>query len=133
MKNGWMLLVALTVAGTAACHHDPEPAHAAAHQEMKGPLGDFHKVLAPIWHSDKGLARDAKACDHSKQMLDLANAAVGTAHDPAAKSAAQDLSGAVSALASACNGGSKHDVDAKFVAVHTAFHKATEGGGAHHH
>lgn len=123
MKHASLLLLTLALFGTAGCHHDDKVEH-AEHAALKGPLADFHKVLAPIWHMDKGPERLNKACDHAHKMQELANASVNA--PGINKGAAQDLSGAVSALSGACTG-NRGDVEVRLLAVHNAFHKVAEG------
>jgi hypothetical protein len=121
MKTAPLLVLALALTGVVGCHHDAPAGEPVA---LKGPLADFHKVLAPVWHMDKGPERVAKACEHAHRMQELANASV---KEPGVnKGAAEDLSGAVAALSSACSG-SRGDVEGKLAGVHQAFHKVAEG------
>jgi hypothetical protein len=107
--------------------------------EMKGPLGDLHAVLAPVWH-DKSPERLTKACDQAKVMRDK-SAAVEAAPAPegvdaaAFTATAKEMTAAADALIAACAADGRPDVEAKFSTFHDAFHKAVEksGGGHHEH
>lgn len=119
MKTASLVVLSLALAGIAGCHNDDK---VVEHAALKGPVADFHAVFGPIWHMEKGPARVAKACDHAHKMQELANAAVGA--PGVNKGAAQDLSGAVSALSGACSG-NRGDVDVRLNALHNAFHKVS--------
>jgi hypothetical protein len=163
MRHGWFLFFAVAL-GAAGCggeqHHAEGPEHHAkgehgakgehdakgehhgdGHHEhdLKGPIGDLHGVLAPIWH-DKGPDRLTKACDQAKVMREK-SAAVEAAPAPAGAdaaalgAAAEEMTAAGDALIAACAASGRPDVEAKFSAFHDAFHKAMEksGGGHHEH
>lgn len=124
-------------------HHHGEGGdhHGDKHHEheTKGPLGELHGVLAPIWH-DKGPDRLTKACDQAKAMRDK-SAAVESAPAPEGADAAawtaagKELTASADALIAACAANGRPDVEAKFSTFHDAFHKAVEksGGGPHKH
>lgn len=142
MKHMLVLFLALAAGGASACaEHDAlhDAAHGSGehHPEAKGPAGDFHSVLAPIWHSEKGPARTAKACDATKTMRERA-AAVETGAPPAGvkpeeyKANAKGLSASVDALVVACAADGRPDVDAKLSELHDAFHKVADHGHAGH-
>jgi hypothetical protein len=128
--------LALIACGGEQHAHDEHGHH---HEEMKGPLGELHAVLAPIWHGEKGPGRVAKACEQAKTMRDRSAAAQAAPPPPKApaekyKAAAQELTAAGDALVAACAASGQPEAEAKFVAFHDAFHKAAElGGGEHHH
>jgi hypothetical protein len=132
MRHGIALLFTLALGGAAACAGEHHHAERGEHHEVQGPTGDFHAVLAPVWHSDKGPARDAKACDQAKTMAERAAAVEGANGSDAYKAAARALSAAVAALSTACAAPARTDVDAKLSAVHDAFHHVAEQGGGHH-
>lgn len=130
------ILALVLVAACGGEHHHAESGE--HHAEMKGPVGDFHSVLAPIWHSAKGPERLAKACDAGKTMADRA-AAVESAPPPAGattdgfKAAAKSLSASVAAFNTACAAPGRPDAEAKLSALHDAFHAVMEQSGGHHH
>lgn len=117
-------------------HHEGDAHH---EHETKGPLGELHAVLAPVWH-DKGPDRLTKACDQAQAMRDK-SAAVEAAPAPsgadaaAYSTAAKEMTAAADALIAACAADGRPDVEAKFSTFHDAFHKAVEkaGGGPHEH
>ncbi|MFO0565647.1 MAG: hypothetical protein U0263_08295 [Polyangiaceae bacterium] len=39
---------------TGGGHPEPEVAGHGGHAELTGPLKDFHEVLKPLWHAEKG-------------------------------------------------------------------------------
>lgn len=119
-------------------HHHGEHGKDGHHEhEMKGPIGDLHSVLAPIWH-DKSPERLTKACDQAKTMRDK-SAVVETAPAPegadaaAVTASAKEMTAAADALMAACAANGRPDVEAKFSAFHDAFHKTMEKAGAGHH
>lgn len=127
-------------------HHGPEGEHhhgehGGHHEdENKGPLGDVHAVLAPIWHSPEGPERVAKACEQAQTMRDK-SAGVEAAPAPdgadaaAYQAAAKDMTAAADALVAACAADGRPDVAAKLSAFHDAFHKTVEqvSGKPHEH
>jgi hypothetical protein len=155
MKYPLMFLFALALGGTVACggteheahhggeqgeHHEHgEHGEHEEHHEAHGPAGEFHDVLAPIWHSDTGAARTEKACEATKTMRARAAAVVAAPPPEGAKAddykaAAKGLSDAVDALSAACGAPDRPEVDAQLSAVHDAFHKVAEmEHGGHEH
>lgn len=129
--------VTLTLPLLAACGGEQAHAEHGHHAEMKGPVGELHSVLAPIWHSAKGPERLAKACDQAKTLSDR-TAAVDAAPPPAGasadgyKAAAKALSASAAAFSAACAAPGRPDAEAKFSAFHDAFHKVMEASGGHH-
>lgn len=114
--------------GEAGGHHEAE---------MKGPVGDLHAVLAPVWH-DKSADRLTKACDQAKAMSERATAVEAAAPPAGAnadayKAAAKELTASAGALGTACAATGRAEVDAKLSAFHDAFHKVAEAvsGKAH--
>src|SRR5262249_18386068 len=110
--------------------------------KVGGAPGEFHAVLSPIWHSDKGPGRVAKACDAAKTMRERASA-VETAAPPAGakpdeySANAKALTASGDALAAACAADGRPDVEAKLSLLHDAYHKIAEqargeGHGEHH-
>jgi hypothetical protein len=136
MNARFAFFCVVSLLGAAGCAG--EQGHAEDAHHFKGPLGDFHNVLAPIWHSDPGAGRVAKACDGAKLLNDRAAGVDGAAPPVGAdvnayKTAARQLSMAVSALSTACGASGRPEVEAKLSAVHDAFHKVAEASGAHEH
>jgi len=130
------LLCVVSLLGAAGCAG--EQGHAEDAHHFTGPLGDFHAVLAPVWHSDPGPGRVAKACDQARMLNDRAAGVDGAAPPASAdanayKTAARQLSMAVSALSGACGASGRPEVEAKLTAVHDAFHKVAEVSGEHEH
>jgi len=154
MKYGFAVVLALTLGGTVACggeqheaHHGGEPAEhgkhhggePADHHGPKGPVGDFHAVLAPIWHADKSPERTAKMCSEAATLrerataVEAAPAPAGVSAD-AAKAHAKQLTASVDALLAACAADGRPEVEAKFSLLHDAYHKvAGQAEGEHHH
>jgi hypothetical protein len=148
MKRRLGFLFAIALGGAVACGGEQHEAHHAGeqgehehgeHEHAHGPLGEFHEVLAPIWHSDKGPERTDRACDAAKTMRERA-AAVASAPPPEGAKAddyaasAKALTDAVDALSAACGASGRPDVDARLSAVHDAFHKiAEQAHGEHAH
>ena len=91
-------------------HHDEKGEH---HDEGKLPpaLKEFHDVLAPVWHMEKGPERVTKTCAESGKLRDKAAA---TKDEP--------LLAAATALVSECDKPGRPEFDAKFTAVHERFH-----------
>lgn len=119
-----------------AVHGSGEGSH--DHAKKAGPAGEFHAVLAPIWHADKGPDRTAKACDASKTMRERAGAIETSAPPEGAKAEdytanAKALTVSVDALTAACAADGRPDVDAKLSQVHDAYHKVAEMAHGGHH
>ena len=74
-------------------------------------MHDFHEVLAPLWHSDKGPERVAKTCAQAQTLKDKA-----TATNDA------ELVAATTALDAECKKDGRPDFEARFAAVHESFH-----------
>ncbi len=97
--------------------HEHGHEHEGGHDKLAGPLKDFHDVLAPLWHADKGPEREKKTC-----------AAVASFEERAAATKDEPMVVSVGALKVECAKaeGARADFDAKFAAVHEAFHHAME-------
>jgi hypothetical protein len=101
------------------------------HGKMSGPVHEFHEVLAPLWHADKGPERSAKTCAQALAMNDKAAAIVSAAPpehaDPAAwKDRASALSMATKALVAECEKEGRPEFEARFSDVHDRFHSLAE-------
>lgn len=97
--------------------HEEHAEHPGEHHEehpLSPALQGFHDVLAPVWHSDPGATRLAKACDSSTAMVDK----VAAVNDP-------ELITAVSEMAKACVS-DKSQVEFKLGRVHERFHQLME-------
>ena len=107
-------------------HHDHEHGEGGHKHKHKfeGGMKDFHDVLAPPYHMDKGPARDEKACGNVAGMkTSAATIATQPKGDPAAhKTKADTLAQSVTALEAACAVAGRADVSAKLETVHDGFH-----------
>lgn len=108
-------------------HHEHGGHHGDGHHhppDLKGAMKGFHDVLAPVYHMDKGPARNDKACGAAAQMKEGAGkVAAEPAGDPAIWKAKSDaLAQNVDALDKACKADGKPEVAAKLELVHDAFH-----------
>lgn len=91
--------------------------HGHGHEEHKGPeklsppLKEFHAVLAPLWHLDKGPGRAEKTCAETKPLQEKADATQDA-----------ELAAAVKALSEECAKEGRPEFDARLTAVHERFH-----------
>ncbi len=76
---------------------------------------DFHHVMAPLWHMDKGIERTKLSCEATQKMLILTKDITNS----------QKLAKAVSKMQNACIS-KKTDIQKEFKSVHDAFHKISE-------
>jgi hypothetical protein len=111
--NRWSLVLLLVACGGAPkeaehANHEQKGEH---HEAMSPALHEFHEVLAPVWHSDPGAPRVAKACDSSNAMVDK----VAATQDP-------ELISAVSAMAKTCMSSDRAQVEDQLTKVHERFH-----------
>ena len=112
--------------------HADKHEHAEKHGEGEkhhkkladGPVKDFHDVMAPVFHMEKGAARVEKTCAAVPAMKERAAALVSAA-TPEGKDHAAALSTSVGELETAC-GGDKATVEAKLETAHDAFHKVMD-------
>jgi hypothetical protein len=88
----------------AKMHHDD-------HAEASPAVHDFHEVLAPLWHSDKGPERVAKTCAQAATLKEKATATKDA-----------ELVAATDALAAECAKDGRPEFEARFAAVHESFH-----------
>jgi ABC-type Zn2+ transport system substrate-binding protein/surface adhesin len=105
-------------------HHAGEGDHKHGHPELQGAVKDLHGVLAPVYHMEKGAARNDAACAKVSAYKEK-SAAVVTEAKPEAKPKAEELSKTAADLEAAC-GGDKATVEAKFEVFHDAFHKVMD-------
>ncbi|MFO0740072.1 MAG: hypothetical protein U0270_29505 [Labilithrix sp.] len=101
-----------------AAHHGGGHHEGGGHEDhgkMKPELHAFHETLAPIWHTNPGNDRVAKACGGQGDLTAKA-AAVGDA----------ELTASVEAVKTACGTPDKKDVESKLSTVHDRFHKLAE-------
>lgn len=131
-------LACLVTLASAACgaptppaaphdEHDEHGEHEGGHAKLAGAAHDFHETLAPLWHAPKGPEREAKTCDASATFETRAANVLREASE-GGRAAAQGLVAAVGDLKSECAkaAGARADFEAKFAAVHEAFHKVAE-------
>jgi hypothetical protein len=110
-------------------HHGEGHEHGKGHHkhEMKGAVKDFHDVLSPIYHAEKGPGRADKACGALGSFKEKATAVVSEAgEDAGKKSKAEALAKSVEDLDKECAKG-KADVEGSLESLHTAFHAVMEG------
>lgn len=100
--------------------------HAHEH-DFKGPVDEFHELMAPLWHAPAGEARTADTCAAVGDMIAKAEA-IGAAEVPEAASDAEGwrtngeaLVAAAKALDATCKD-APEGFDAGFEALHEAFH-----------
>jgi hypothetical protein len=133
-------LLALTVTGCASTtsaepahdghhhehgdHEERGHGHGQHHRKLSAGMEAFHDVLAPVYHMDKGAARDDKTCAAVPSMKDAAaKVAAEPSGDASSWKARSDaLTASVTALETACGAPGKGEVGVKLEAVHDAFH-----------
>lgn len=126
--------------GTTAATH-PENAggeHGRHHHDLPAPVTAYHDVLAPLWHSDPGAARDTRTCEQAAPLAERAAAVQAMpvperATEGAWRSAVTQLVTTTAALGTACGATPRGDIAAALGAVHTAFHGLLEPLGQGHH
>jgi len=114
--------------------HKGEHGEHGEHAKLSGAAHEFHEVLAPLWHADKSPEREAKTCEAIPTFEQRAAAVdkdvpeAARADEAAYHTAAQGLVTAVGDLKTECAkpAGGRADFEAKFMAVHEAFHKVIE-------
>jgi hypothetical protein len=112
---------AASPATTTGHEHGEEHGHGHGHghdgkghkdeKDMPAPVRDFHAVLAPLWHADKGPERAAKTCAQAATLREKAQA-TGDA----------ELVAVVAALATECDSPGRPKFEERFHAVHERFH-----------
>jgi hypothetical protein len=95
--------------------HKESADHEKHHAALSPALKDFHGVIGPIWHSEKGATRVTKTCTDAKALQDKAQA-----------TADAELIAAAAALEPACAKEGRPEVEAKLTVVHERFHKLAE-------
>ena len=129
--------------GTTAATH-PENAGGERghrhHHDLPAAVTAYHDVLAPLWHSDAGAARDTRTCEQAATLGERAAAVQAMpvperaqSQEAAWRSAVTQLVGTTSALGTACGATPRGDIAAALGAVHTAFHGLLEPLGQGHH
>jgi uncharacterized protein YceK len=99
--------------------HDGD--HEGGHHKMAaGPVKDFHDVLAPVFHMEKGAARADAACAAVPSFKEK-----GAPLATESKEHGAALVAAVAELEKVC-ASDKGAVEAKLDVVHEAFHKVME-------
>jgi len=110
------------------------------HGLASGPVSDFHALMGPLWHADQGTTRTNGTC---QAIADFRAKAAAIESGPVPQPAQADESGyrqagaalktAVEGLATACATESRSTFDARFLAVHEAFHRVLEAVGGERH
>lgn len=92
--------------------HGPhnESAHEHHHEGLSPAQHEFHRVLAPVWHSDAGPARVTKACAEAATLREKAKA-----------TADAELISSSESLVSACEK-DRAQVETTLSKVHDRFH-----------
>lgn len=115
-------------------HEHAEHGEHGDHPKMTGAVHEFHEVLGPLWHADKSPERTKKTCEAIPAFEQRAAAvdkdvpAAPRASEPAYHTAAAGLIAAVGDLKIECAKpeAGRADFEAKFMAVHKAFHAVME-------
>jgi hypothetical protein len=96
-------------------------------------MHELHEVLAPLWHAEKSPERTKKTCEAVPAFEKHAaavdkDAPADTARAAAHHTAAQGLIASVGELKTECAKpeAGRADFEAKFKAMHEAFHKVME-------
>jgi hypothetical protein len=115
--------------------HGHEHGEHGEHPKLAGAMHEFHEVLAPLWHAEKSPERAKKTCEAVPTFEQRAAAVDKEAPADAARAsahhaAAQGLIAAVGELKTECAKpeAGRADFEAKFKAMHEAFHKVMESG-----
>ncbi|MBL9018596.1 MAG: hypothetical protein JNL83_30700 [Myxococcales bacterium] len=132
-------LVLLLVAAAACGGKKTAPATASKapmgggdhHANMLPEVHNFHEVLAPRWHADKGPKRMADTCGAMAEFQSNADALTKVAPPATTDAAAwgtktQDLVTAVGALDGTCKANDATAFEPAFERVHTSFHSVME-------
>ncbi len=98
------------------------------HPKLTGAMHELHEVLAPLWHAEKSPERTKKTCEAVATFEKYAAAVDKDAPADAAAhhTAAQGLVASVGELKTECAKPERADFEAKFKAMHEAFHKVME-------
>jgi hypothetical protein len=114
-------------------HGGHEHGEHGEHPKLTGAAHEFHEVLAPLWHAEKSPERAKKTCEAIPTFEQHAAAVdkevpADAARAAAAHASAQGLIAAVGELKAECAKpeAGRADFEAKFGAVHEAFHKLME-------
>ncbi len=121
---------------TAHEHEHGEHGDGDAHAGMTPEMTQFHELLRPRWHADKGPARMTGACDALPQFQSASDA-VAKATPPESANAdtwtagTRALVAAIAELDTACKGTDNAAFETAFGKVHDAFHALMEAGMTH--
>lgn len=118
-------------------HHGEHGGHHGEHRDhpkLTGAAHEFHEVLAPLWHAEKSPEREKKTCEaipafeQRGAALDSHVPEAASGNEAAYHGAVEGLLKAVGELKAECGKaeGSRGDFEAKFHALHEAFHKVIE-------
>jgi hypothetical protein len=124
---------AATEGHEAAEAHGGHEGHEAGdhhHGAPGGPIDKFHEQLAPLWHAPESPKRVADTCAAAATLHGLANdivmARAGAGTAPGYLDATHALVDAVAAMHKECGTADRKNFNAKFAAVHEAFHAVAE-------
>ena len=130
MRRAWVPVLVLVL---GACGGSKEPAATGGehHEHCKGhgeqgehhkeeskltpAVREFHQVLAPLWHAEKGPDRVTNTCAKAPTLKEKATATGDAA-----------LIAATSELVVECGKEGRPQFDARFTAVHEKFHALAE-------
>jgi hypothetical protein len=121
---------------TAHEHEHGEHGDGDEHAGMTPEMTQFHELLRPRWHADKGPARMTDTCAALPQFQSAADA-VGKATPPESANAdtwtagTRALVAAIGDLGTACKGTDNDAFETAFTKVHDAFHALMEAGMTH--
>lgn len=115
-------------------HHDGHHGEHREHPKLTGAAHDFHEVLSPLWHADKSPEREKKTCEaipafeQRGAALDSHVPEAAAGNEAGYHAAVEGLVKAVGELKAECGKaeGARGDFEAKFHALHEAFHKVIE-------
>ena len=120
--------------------HEHGEHEGAEHGHAAGPVSDFHALIGPFWHADRGAARTDGTCgaiaDFRTKAAAIETGAVpeaARANEAGYRQAATSLKAAVEALATACGQANRPTFEARFQAVHEAFHQVSQTASGQGH
>jgi hypothetical protein len=106
--------------------HGQEEEH---HGNLPKEVREFHDLLAPLWHAEKGPERVTKTCAQARALHAAAIEAAGArdkANDASWKAEGGALVDATAALAAECDKEGRPQFEARLSDVHEHFHKLVE-------
>ncbi|MFO0722885.1 MAG: hypothetical protein U1E65_03810 [Myxococcota bacterium] len=120
------LLFSLVLAG-AGCAHHHEGHHEGHHEEgehgaLPASVKALHDVLAPVYHLEKGEARDTETCNALPKLKEAAQGVSAELTSDDDKPKHEAFQQALAGLEAACQAPARSEVAAKLETVHEAFH-----------